>query len=152
MRNVEVGRTLAATRSSVWAVLADYPNIADWNDGLTKSYAIGDATEGVGAQRQTELVPDGAMRMRETVAEWVPEERMVIAIDKVEKMPVKQATMTFTLSEGGETTPFTMSYDYEPKGGPLAFLFGPLLDRQMNKGFNGFIDNLEPTAQARATT
>jgi len=28
--------------------------------------------------------------MRETVAEWVPEERMVIAIDKMEKMPVKQ--------------------------------------------------------------
>ena len=125
-------------------------NIGDWNDGIKNSYAIGDATEGVGAQRQCELVPNGAMRMRETVAEWVPEERMVIAIDKIEKQPVKQATMTFTLSDGGETTPFTMSYDYEPKGGPLAFIFGPLLDRQMKKGFNGFIDNLEPAAQARA--
>ena len=148
MRNVKFERTLAAPRSSVWAVLADFPNIADWNDGLTKSYAIGHATEGVGAQRQTELVPTGAMR--ETVAEWVPEERMVIAIDKVEKMPVKQARMTFTLSGGDETTLFTMSYDYEPKGGPLAFIVGPVLDRQMNKGFNGFIDLLEPAAQARA--
>ena len=149
MRNVKVERTLAAPRSSVWAVLADYPNIVDWNDGVKNSYAIGDATEGVGAQRQCDLVPNGAMRMRETVAEWVPEERMVIAIDKVEKLPIKQATMTFTLSDGGETTPFTMSYDYEPKGGPLAFIFGPLLDRLFNKGFNGFIDNLEPAAQAR---
>jgi hypothetical protein len=77
---------------------------------------------------------------------------MVIAVDKVEKMPVKQARQTFTLSDGGETTLFTMSYDYEPKGGPLAFIYGPLLDRQMNKGFNGFIDSLEPTAQARAAT
>jgi hypothetical protein len=25
---------------------------------------------------------------------------------------------------------------------------GPILDRQMNKGFNGFIDYLEPAAQA----
>ena len=108
MRNVKLERTLAAPRSSVWAVLADYHNIADWNDGVKKSYAIGDAIEGVGAQRQTELVPTGAMRMRETVAEWVPEERMVIAIDKVEKMPVKQARMTFTLSDDGETTLFTM--------------------------------------------
>ena len=149
MRNVKLERTLAAPRSSVWAVLADYPNIADWNDGVKKSYAIGDATEGVGAQRQTELVPTGAMR--ETVAEWAPEERMVIAIDKVEKMPVKQARMTFTLSGGDETTLFTMSYDYEPKGGPLAFIVGPVLDRQMNKGFNGFIDLLEPAAQARAS-
>jgi len=149
MRNVKLERTLAAPRSSVWAVLADYPNIADWNDGVKKSYAIGDATEGVGAQRQTELVPTGAMR--ETVAEWVPEERMVIAIDKVEKMPVKQARMTFTLSGGDENTLFTMSYDYEPKGGPLAVILGPVLDRQMNKGFNGFIDLLEPAAQARAS-
>jgi len=149
MRNVKLERTLAAPRSSVWAVLADYPNIADWNDGVKKSYAIGDATEGVGAQRQTELVPTGAMR--ETVAEWVPEERMVIAIDKVEKMPVKQARMTFTLSGGDENTLSTMSYDYEPKGGPLAVILGPVLDRQMNKGFNGFIDLLEPAAQARAS-
>ena len=152
MRNVKFERTLAAPRSSVWAVLADYPNIADWNDGLTKSYAIGDATEGVGAQRQTELVPTGAMRMRETVAEWVPEERMVIAIDKIEKMPVKQARMTYTLSDGGETSLFSMRYEYEPKGGPLAFILGLMIDRQMNKGLNGFVDNLESAAQARAAT
>jgi len=152
MRNVTVERTLTAPRSSVWAVLADYPNIVDWNDGVKNSYAIGDATEGVGAQRQCDLVPNGTMRMRETVAEWVPEGRMVIAVDKIEKQPVKQATMTFTLSDGDETTPFTMSYDYEPKGGPLAFIYGPLLDRQMKKAFSGFIDNLEPTAQALAAT
>ena len=150
MRNVKVERTVAAPRSSVWAVLADYPNIDDWNDGVKNSYAIGDATEGVGAQRQIDLVLKGA-RMRETVTEWVPEERMVIAVDKIEKQPLKQATMTLTLSDGGETTPFTMSYDYELKGGPLAFIYGPLLARLFNKGFNGFIDNLEPTAQARAT-
>jgi len=139
MRNITVARTVAAPRSSVWAVLADYPNIADWNDGVMTSYAIGDATEGVGAQRQT-------------VAKWVPEEKMVIAIDKVEKMLAKQATQAFTLSGRGETTQFEMSFDYEPKGGPLALIYGPMLDRQMRKGFNGFIDNLEATAQARAAT
>ena len=146
MRNVKVERTLDVDRSRVWAVLADYPNIADWNHGLKNSYAIGDATGGVGAQRQTELVPAGAMR--ETVTEWVSEEKMVIAIDKIEKMPVKQAMMTFTLSGEDETTHMTMSYDYEPKGGPLAFVLGPILDRQMHKGFNGFIDYLVPAAQA----
>jgi uncharacterized protein YndB with AHSA1/START domain len=147
MRNVKIERTLAVAQSSVWAVLADFPNIAEWNDGLKKSYAIGDATEGVGAQRQTELAPDGKMTMRETVTEWIPEEKMVIAIDKIEKMPVKQATMAFTLSGGDETTLVTMSYDYEPKSA-LWSLLGPILDRQMSKGFNGFIDYLEPAAQA----
>ena len=88
--------------------------------------------------------------MRETVTEWVPEQRMVIAIDHIEKIPLKSATMTFTLSGDGDTTTFTMSYDYDPKGGPLAVVFGPFLDRQMAKGFNGFVDSLEPAAQARA--
>jgi uncharacterized protein YndB with AHSA1/START domain len=148
MRNVRVERTLAVGRSSVWAVLADYPNIADWNHGLKNSYAIGEATEDVGAQRQTELISAGAMR--ETVVEWVPEEKMVIAIDEIEKMPVKQARMTSTLS-GDETTVVGMTYEYEPKGGPLAFIVGPILDRQMSKGFNGFIDYLEPAAQTKAT-
>ena len=104
MRNVKVERTLTARRSSVWVVLADYPNIADWNDGVTNSFAIGDASEGVGAQRQTDLAPTGAMMMRETVAEWVPEERMVVAIDEIEKMPVMRARQTFTLSDDGEAT------------------------------------------------
>lgn len=149
MRNVKVERTVAAPQSSVWAVLADYPDIADWNEGVMKSYALGEATEGVGAQRQCELAPKGTMQMRETITEWVDDEKMVIDIDRVEKMPIKQATMTFTLSDGGGGTQFTMSYDYEPKGGPLARLYGPMFDQQLSKGFNGFVDNLEVAAQAR---
>ena len=149
MRNIKIERTVAAPRANVWAVLADYPNIAEWNDGVQNSYAIGEAVDGVGAQRQCELTPSGAMR--ETVSEWVPEEKMVIAIDQIEKMPVKDATMTFTLADNGETTPFTMSYDYDPKGGPLAFVVAAMLSRPMNKGFNGFIDGLEKAARARAT-
>ena len=48
------------------------------------------------------------------------------------------------------TTPFTMSYDYEPEGGPLALIYGPILDRLLSKGFNAFIDDLGPAAQARS--
>ena len=148
MRNVKTGRTVAAPRSSVWAVLADYPNVVDWNDGVKNSYAVGDATEGDGAQRHCDL--DRGVSMRETVTEWVPEEKMVVAIDRIEKMPIKRAEMTFTLAADGDTTPFTMSYDYEPKGGPFAFIVAGMMSRPVSKGFNGFIDNLETAAQARA--
>jgi len=87
--------------------------------------------------------------MRETVAEWTPEEKMVIDIDKIEKMPVSKATMTFTLDDGDDTTPITMSYDYEPKGGPFGFIVAAALGRPMRKGFNGFVDHLERAAQAQ---
>ena len=152
MRNVRIERTVAAPRSSVWAVLADYPNIVDWNEAVKESYAIGDAVEGVGAQRQVNVGAKGSIRNRETVTEWTPEERMVIAVDQIEKQPIKQATMTFTLSDAGGTTPFTMSYDYEPKGGPFGFVVAAMLGRPMRKGFNGFVDDLERAAQARATS
>jgi len=148
MKNLKIDRTVQAPRSRVWAVLADYPNIADWNGGVINSHAIGDATEGVGAQRKCEL--DGSVAMRETVTEWVPEEKMVVALDQIEKMPLVKATMTFTLSDGGETTPMTMSYDFEPKGGPFGFIIAAMLGRPMRKGFNGFVDDLEQAAQARA--
>ena len=85
--------------------------------------------------------------MRETVSAWKPEEMLVVDIDQIEKMPLKSATMTFSLADDGDNTPFTMSYDYQPKGGPLARLFGPMMDRQMKKGFSGFIDQLERAAQ-----
>lgn len=150
MRNATAQQTLAAPRSKVWAVLADYPNIVNWNDGIKNSYAIGDATEGVGAQRHCEIVPNGKMQMRETVTAWTPEEEMVIAIDQIVKQPVKNATMTMSLSDKGDDTSFTMSYDYDLKGGPLAMVFGPLVDGQMKKAFRGFMDNLETAAKASA--
>ena len=148
MRNLEIERTVQAPRSAVWAVLADYPNIADWNDGVNKSFAVGDALEGVGAERVCEL--DGSVKLHETVTEWVPEQKMVIAIDRIEKMPVNKATMTFTLGEAGDTTPLTMSYDYEPKGGPFGFVIAAMMGRPMRKGFNGFVDSLEKAAQGAA--
>lgn len=152
MRNVNEERIVAAPRSSVWAVLADYPNISEWNEAMTNSYALGDAIEGVGAERRCEFGSKGSIKMRETVTEWAPEQRMVIAVDQTEKQLLKQATMTFTLSDAGETTPFTMNYHYEAKGGPLARIYGPLLDRVLRKGFNAFIDDMETTAQARTAT
>ncbi len=149
MRNLKTERTVQAPRSEVWAVLADYQNIAEWNDGVIKSQPIGDAADGVGAQRQIEL--EGSVTMRETVTEWSPEEKMVVAMDQMTKIPVNKATMTFTLSDGGDTTPMTMSYDYEPKGGPFGFVVAAMLGRPMRKGFNGFIDFLERAAQARSS-
>ncbi|MEO1065052.1 MAG: SRPBCC family protein [Actinomycetota bacterium] len=149
MRNVTVEGTVASPRSQVWAVLADYPNIVDWNEAVKESYALGDTVEGVGAQRQVNVGTKGSIKNRETVTEWTPEKRMVIAVDQIEKQPIKQATMTFTLSDAGATTPFTMSYDYEPRGGPLGFLYGPILDRLLRRGFSAFITDLGPAAQSR---
>ncbi|MEO1058629.1 MAG: SRPBCC family protein [Actinomycetota bacterium] len=150
MNNITIQRTVAASPANVWAVLADYPNIDSWNTGVERSYSIGDTTSGVGAIRQCELTPGATLR--ETIAEWNDGERMVIDVDEITKLPVKHATMTFTLAEAaGAGTAFTMRYDYQPKGGPLSFLVAAMLGRPMNKGFNGFVDDLEAAARSRTT-
>lgn len=146
MRNVKLERKMKAQQSAVWAVLADYPNIASWNQGIKKSYSTSNAAEGVGATRHCDLAPLGALE--ETIREWQPESRMVISIDKASKIPIKQGQMTFSLGGAGEATDFTMSYDYTPKVALLAFIVGPMLDKKLRSGFTGFMDDLEAAAQA----
>jgi len=141
---------MQAPRSEVWAVLADYPNIADWNDGITKSYATSEATEGVGAKRHCDLAPVGTLE--ETIQEWQPEERLVISIDETSRLPIKRGWMTFTMAEAGESTSYAMNYEYEPKGGPLGAIFGSVIDGRLRKGFAGFMDQLEAAARDRAPT
>lgn len=140
MRSISVERAVDAERPAVWKVLADFPGIAQWNSGVSKSFATSDAVEGVGATRHCDLAPMG--ELEETVVEWQPEERMVISIDEASKIPVKSGLVTFTLVESEPGTTVTIDYEYNPKGGPLALVMGPFIDRALRKGFGGFIEDL----------
>ena len=151
MHNVTVTKDIAAPQADVWAVLADFPNIADWNSGVKASHSTsGDQTEGVGAQRHCDLSPAGALE--ETIAAWEPPHRMVVSIDEAARIPIKRGEVTFTMNDGGGSTPTTLSYDFEAKGGPLAGLVAALMKRQLDRGFSGFLDDLETAAQARSAS
>ena len=56
-RHLTVRRQMAAPCPSVWAVFADFPNLADHWNGLKASQPIGDQTHGLGARRQVSLRP-----------------------------------------------------------------------------------------------
>ena len=150
MRVVRVKKQIGASLDKVWAVLADFPNIAKWNRGVNRSYATSDATAGVGATRHCDLAPVGTLE--ETIQEWQPEERLVISIDETSRLPIKRGWMTFTMAEAGESTSYAMNYEYEPKGGPLGAIFGSVIDGRLRKGFAGFMDQLEAAARDRAPT
>jgi uncharacterized protein YndB with AHSA1/START domain len=150
MRTINVSREIAAPRAAVWAVLADYPNIADWNSGVTKSFSTGEASDGVGATRHCDHSPMG--RIEETIAEWQPEERLVINIDSASKLPMKSGAAAFTLADDGDSTTTTIDYNYEPKFGPIGSLMGPILDKQFTKGMTGFLVDLDSAAQESAAS
>ncbi|MEV4684505.1 SRPBCC family protein [Streptomyces kurssanovii] len=67
-RHLTVRRRAAASPASVWAVIADFPNLAGVWSGLRGSQAIGDRTRGPGARRQVDLKPVGSLV--ETVTAW----------------------------------------------------------------------------------
>ena len=148
MREVHVTRVIPAPPSAVWKVLADFPNIADWNTGVKTSYATG-PVEGVGAKRHCDLAPMG--ELEETVAEWEVDEKMVVSIDSTKKMPIKHGRATFTLGDAGDSTDMSLRYEYDTRWGPIGRLMGGSLDRQLTKGFTGFLADLDTAATAGAS-
>ena len=147
MRSIRASRRIASTPDKVWAVLADFPNIAAWNRGVAKSFATSESTDGVGAQRHCDVTPFG--ELEETVREWDDTRRMVVSIDSAKKLPVAHGEAIFTLgteddaTEDGATE-VSVDFTYQPKFGFLGQIMGSLaLDRQLTKGFKGFLKDLE---------
>ncbi len=147
MPNVTVKRDIAATPAQVWAVLADFPNISQWNSGVKASHATSEAIEGVGATRRCDISPVGALE--ETITGWAPQKEMKVSIDEAKRIPIKRGEVTFSLGEAAETTPMTLSYDFTPNGGPLSGVVAAFLKPQLKRGFGGFLADLETAAQAQ---
>ena len=146
MRSISTTIFIAAPRSAVWAVLADFPNVAEWNNGVKKSYAISEASNGVGAQRHCNIAPAG--QLEETIRKWEPETMMAISIDAAKKMPIKSALGTFTLEDRGDSTSVRLDFEYHPRFGPIGRLLTPLLDKQFAKSFDGYMTDLQAAVQA----
>ena len=146
MRSIKVSRRIPSAPAKVWAVLADFPNIATWNTGVSKSFATSDSTDGVGAQRHCDLAPFG--ELEETVKEWDDTRRMVISIDSAKKLPIAHGEVTFVLSPTDDATEVSINYAYKPKFGLLGQIIGNIaLDGQLTRGFNGFLKDLDAASQ-----
>jgi hypothetical protein len=146
MRVVKATRQMDASPDKIWAVLADFPNIADWNGGVSRSYSTSDATTGVGAKRHCDLAPMGALE--ETVTGWDEGKRMEISIDSAARLPIAHGLATITLSGADAATDVSVEYSYKPKFGFLGNLMGRfMLDGQFTKGFTGFLKDLEQASR-----
>ena len=148
---ISASKTVSADRDDLWAVLADFPNIADWSAGVKRSYATSSSDTGVGAQRHCDLSPAGALE--ETIQEFVPGERMVISIDKASVVPIKSSLTTFELrdaEDGSGGTEVSVTAQTQPKGGPLSPIIARRMAKGLTKGLAGLIDELDTAARARA--
>ena len=146
MRSIKVSRRISAAPADVWAVLADFPNIAAWNSGVAKSFSTSEATDGVGARRHCDLAPFG--ELEETIKEWDEPHRLVVSIDSAKKLPIAHGLVTFVLVPAEDATETSIEYAYKPKFGLLGQIMGSLaLDGQLKKGFNGFLKDLDAASR-----
>ena len=143
-RRITVQRRMAASADSVWALFADFPNLASHWSGLRTTRGIGDQTSGVGARRRVELKPIGSMD--ETVTVWEEGRRIDTRNQPSASVPFKHAESTLTLEPDGDGTLATFDYRYVPRGGPLGRLTGPLIDKMLTATFS---DMLAATDEAK---
>ena len=143
-RHLTVRRRVTAAPHSVWAVCADFPNLADHWDGLRASRPIGDQTNGLGARRKVDLKPVGSLV--ETITFWDEGRTVVTANQPSALVPFKQAESRLTLEPEGEGTAITFDYRYVPKGGPLGRLTGPVIDRMLSRTFQSLLAAIEETS------
>jgi uncharacterized protein YndB with AHSA1/START domain len=145
-RHITVQRRMAASPTSVWALFADFPNLASHWSGLRATRAIGDQTNGVGARRHVELKPIGSMD--EIVTVWEEGRRIDTENHPSASVPFNRAETTLTLEPDHEGTLATFDYRYVPRGGPIGRVTGPLIDKMLTATFTEMLAATEETALA----
>lgn len=143
-RGLTVRRQAGASCASIWALFADFPNLANHWDGLKASRLIGDQTQGVGARRQVDLKPVGALV--ETITAWEEGRTLATANQPSTLVPFKQAESRLTLEPDGEGTAITFDYRYVPRGGPLGRVTGPVIDRMLRANFESMLAAIDEAA------
>jgi len=143
-RSITVTTTTAAPKSAVWAVLADFSNVADWNSSITKSYITSEANSGLGAQRHCDVAPTS--EVEETIRKWEPDTALVISIDSTKEMPFESALETLTLEDKGGSTSLTFDFEYTPTDESM----GPLVDEGLTMALKRTLAELTAAVQARA--
>ena len=145
-RHIRVQRRMSASPGSVWALYADFPNLAKHWSGLRATSAIGGQTSGRGARRRVELKPMGSME--ETITVWDEGRRMDTRNQPSASVPFKRAESTLILKPDGDGTLATFDYRYVPRGGPIGRLTGPLIDKMLTATFTDMLAATEKAALA----
>ena len=145
-RHIRVQRRMSASPGSIWALYADFPNLAKHWSGLRATSAIGGQTSGRGARRRVELKPMGSME--ETITVWDEGRRMDTRNQPSASVPFKRAESTLILKPDGDGTLATFDYRYVPRGGPIGRLTGPLIDKMLTETFTDMLAATEKAALA----
>ena len=143
MNEFTITRRIEAPTETVWEVLDDFGNIANWSAGVKRSALTSDGSVGEGTTRHCDFTPLGGVNER--IEAYVPNELMSVNIYETFKMPISGAVADFKLASDGDGTLLTLDVSYTPNRlGRMAK--GPT-DKQMRKGMTGMVDDLRQESE-----
>lgn len=113
-----------APKDQVWAVLEDFNNVYLWAPGVSKSHALGDKRQEVGASRYCKLEDFG--EIDEVVTEWNQGEGFTYSVSALG--PLNNAVSRWTLTTiNATTTQLEVEFAYDIRFGLLGKMMHALV-------------------------
>lgn len=131
--------TVQAPAAEVWAVLADFGEIARWAPIVDHSCLLSAQQEGVGTVRR---IQSGRRTLLEEVVEWVDGERLSYVVEGLPSA-VRSLRNTWQLDDGGGSTQVTLTSSVDAGQRPPQKLVAQALSRQLSKVSNQMLHGLD---------
>ena len=130
----------------MWDVLADLEAVARYNPAVRASRVTGTQSQGVGAQRECDLVPKGKVIERVTV--W--EEGSALGLEVVESdWPITFMRWITRVEPRGSGSRLTQRLEYQVKFGPIGWLLDKtMMQRKLTQNIEAALRGLIRTAEA----
>ena len=153
MTEISRTRTIPRPREEVWAVLAEYGEIADWADNADHSCLLGAADgpiEGVGLTRRIQA---GRITLVEQVTTWDAPEALAYSIEGLPKV-IRSASNEWTLAPQGTGTRATLTTRVDCGPRPPQQLVARIAARRLAKASDTMLEGLARAVEdaARAST
>jgi len=151
MRLLEERVEIRAPADEVWAILADFGNVAEWAPYMRKSHQIGDQDSGVGMRRGMRHA--WGFRFEEEVTQWHVGKGFAFDVLKA-PFPMKDVKEVWVLAPEDGHTAVETQVRYGTHLGPLGRLADWLLvrfvvRREMRAGLRGLREYAERAGNHR---
>jgi len=143
MSSFTITRRINAPTETVFGVLDDFGNIAEWSAGVKRSLLTSVGPVGEGTTRHCDFSPMGGVNER--IVHHAPNERLTVHLYEMFKMPASDATADFRLEGVGDATTLTLDVAYTPNR--LGRAAKRMTDKQMRKGMASMADDLTNEAE-----
>lgn len=137
----ETSATLAipASAAEVWAVLADFGEIARWAPNVDHSCLLSTQRDGVGAVRR---IQSGRRTLLEEVVEWVDGERLSYIVEGLPSA-IRTLRNSWQLDSGDGSTEVTLTSSVDVGSRPPQKLVAQALTRPLSKVSNQMLHGLD---------